>query len=114
MTSLPDFTDEMLELYFTYCSLNVVMMTVPVFVLCKRANIKSERVRRALANLTLCGFGVYMIHYSFADTLCGSGGILCILVSGSDGLSLFREEDEMGVGIGMLNYLSAFSTVRTF
>lgn len=65
MTSLPDFTDEMLELYFTYCSLNVVMMTVPVFVLCKRANIKSERVRRALANLTLCGFGVYMIHYFF-------------------------------------------------
>lgn len=29
MTSLPDFTDEMLELFFTYCSLNVVMMTIP-------------------------------------------------------------------------------------
>lgn len=131
MTSLPDFTDEMLELYFTYCSLNVVMMTIPVFVLCKRANIKSERVRRALANLTLCGFRCvydtlflyrtecgtdarYPYSHSFADTLCGSGGILCILVSGSDGLSLFREEDEMGVGIGMLNYLSAFSTARTF
>ena len=65
MTSLPDFTDEMLELFFTYCSLNVVMMTIPVFMLCKRANIRSERIKKALANLTLCGFGVYMIHYFF-------------------------------------------------
>ena len=50
MTALPDCTDEMLELFFTYCSLNVVMMTIPVFM---------------LANLTVCGFGVYMIHYFF-------------------------------------------------
>lgn len=65
MTSLPDFTDEMLELFFTYCSLNVVMMTIPIFMLCKRANVQSETVRKALANLTLCGFGIYMIHYFF-------------------------------------------------
>jgi hypothetical protein len=31
MTSLPDCTDEMLELFFTYCSLNVPMMTEPLF-----------------------------------------------------------------------------------
>lgn len=55
MTSLPDFTDEILELFFTYCSLNVVMMTIPVFMLCKRANFRSERIKKALANLTLCG-----------------------------------------------------------
>lgn len=65
MTSLPDFTDEMLELFFTYCSLNVVLMTIPVFMLCKRAKVQSETVRKALANLTLCGFGIYMIHYFF-------------------------------------------------
>ena len=65
MTALPDYTDEMLELFFTYCSLNVVMMTVPVFMLCKRIDFRSERIRKALANLTLCGFGVYMIHYFF-------------------------------------------------
>ena len=46
-------------------SLNVVMMTIPVFMLCKRANFRSERIKKALANLTLCGFGVYMIHYFF-------------------------------------------------
>ena len=65
MTALPDFTDEMLELFFTYCSLNVVMMTIPVFMLAKKVNIRSERIRKALANLTVCGFGVYMIHYFF-------------------------------------------------
>jgi len=66
MTALPGCTDEQLELFFTYCSLNVVLMTVPVFVWCKRVNIRSERIQRLLANLTLCGFGVYMIHYFFA------------------------------------------------
>ena len=65
MTSLPDYTDEMLELFFTYCSLNVALMTIPVFMLCKQIRIRSERLQRALANLTLCGFGVYMIHYFF-------------------------------------------------
>lgn len=65
MTALPDFTDEMLELFFTYCSLNVVMMTIPVFMWAKRVNIRSERVIKALSNLTLCGFGIYMIHYFF-------------------------------------------------
>ena len=63
MTALPDCTDEMLELFFTYCSLNVVMMTIPVFMLAKKVNVRSERVRKALADLTACGFGIYMIHY---------------------------------------------------
>lgn len=65
ITALPEYTDEMLELFFTYCSLNVVMMTIPVFMLAKKVNIHSERVRKALSNLTLCGFGIYMIHYFF-------------------------------------------------
>lgn len=65
ITALPEYTDEMLELFFTYCSLNVVMMTIPVFMLAKKANFRSERMRKALANLTLCGFGIYMIHYFF-------------------------------------------------
>lgn len=64
-TAIPDCTADQLELFFTYCSLNVVMMTIPVFMLCKKANFRSERIRKMLANLTLCGFGIYMIHYLF-------------------------------------------------
>ena len=63
MTGLPEYTDKMLELFFTYCSLNVVMMTAPVFMLAKKVTVRSEVVKRALANLTVCGFGIYMVHY---------------------------------------------------
>lgn len=65
ITALPEYSDEMLELFFTYCSLNVVMMTIPVFMLCKKVSFRSEGIKKALANLTLCGFGIYMIHYFF-------------------------------------------------
>ena len=65
ITALPEYTDEMLELFFTYCSLNVVMMTIPVFMLAKKVKVNSERMKKELANLTVCGFGIYMIHYFF-------------------------------------------------
>ena len=39
------------------------MMTIPIFMLAKKVNVRSERMRKALADLTVCGFGVYMIHY---------------------------------------------------
>ncbi|MCS2742853.1 acyltransferase [Bacteroides thetaiotaomicron] len=68
ITALPEYTDEMLELFFTYCSLNVVMMTIPVFMLAKKVKVNSERMKKALANLTVCGFGIYMIHYFFTGT----------------------------------------------
>lgn len=65
MTAAPDCTPEELELFFYYCSPNVVMMTIPFFMIAKKVQVKSETVRKALANLTVCGFGVYMIHYFF-------------------------------------------------
>ena len=61
ITALPEYTDEMLELFFTYCSLNVVMMTIPVFMLAKKVKVNSERMKKALANLTVCGFGIYTL-----------------------------------------------------
>lgn len=65
VTSLPEYSDEMLELFFTYCSLNVVIMTAPVFMLLKKVRIRSLSLQKALANLTLCGFGIYMVHFFF-------------------------------------------------
>lgn len=65
VTSLPEYSDEMLELFFTFCSLNVVAMTVPVFMLLKKVRVHSPVVQRVLANFTLCGFGIYMIHFFF-------------------------------------------------
>ena len=65
MTTLPEYTTAQLELFIYYCSPNVVLMTIPVFMLCKHAKVRSAGIKRLLANLTVCGFGVYMIHFLF-------------------------------------------------
>lgn len=65
MIADPLVTEEGMELFFTYCSPNVVLMTIPVFMVARYIDVKSETVRRALANLTLCGFGIYCVHYFF-------------------------------------------------
>ena len=61
--ALPEYTDELLELFFTYCSLNVAMMTVPIFMICMKVKVSSPKIQDLLANLTICGFGIYMVHY---------------------------------------------------
>ena len=59
-----------LSCFFTYNSLNVVMMTIPFFLLAKKVNVRSELVQKLLANLTICGFGVYMVHFFFTGSRC--------------------------------------------
>lgn len=59
----PSSTAEQLELFYYYLSPNVLMMAWPVFALCRHAEVRSENVQRLLANLTACGFGVYMSHF---------------------------------------------------
>ena len=61
--ALPSYSDELLELFFTYCSLNVAMMTIPVFMACLKVKVTSLKIQKLLANLTVCGFGIYMVHY---------------------------------------------------
>lgn len=65
MMGLHGCTEEMAELFWTNNSLNVILMTIPLFMACKAIRIKSGRIRMLLANLTLCGYGIYMIHYFF-------------------------------------------------
>lgn len=65
MTGISGYTEQMSELFWTTNSLNIVLMTVPLFMLCKVLPVSSERMRYLLANLTICGFGIYMIHYFF-------------------------------------------------
>ena len=61
--ALTEYTDELLELFFTYCSLNVALMTIPVFMVCLKVEVTSPKIQSLLANLTGCGFGIYMVHY---------------------------------------------------
>lgn len=63
------FTPEELELFFYYCSPNVALMTIAVFMVVKKVQIRSIAIRNLLANLTKCGFGIYMIHYFFTGPM---------------------------------------------
>lgn len=65
MTALPDATEPQVELFFTYCSPNVFLMTLPILLAVQRIKITSPALTRALANLTKCGYGIYMVHYFF-------------------------------------------------
>lgn len=65
MTAKPNVTEPEMELFFTFCSFNVVLMTMAVFLLAQKAKVSSVWMRKALGNLTKCGFGIYMVHYFF-------------------------------------------------
>ena len=63
---LPDKTPEQVELFWTYNTPNVAMMTLACFLLVFRIRITSEsKTASWLSNLTACGFGIYMIHFYF-------------------------------------------------
>ena len=39
------------------------MMTAAVFLLLQKVSVNGDKIRGVLANLTKCGFGIYMVHY---------------------------------------------------
>ena len=63
---LPEKTLEQVELFWTYNTPNVAMMTAAFFLMICRVEIDpNSRIASWLANLTACGFGMYMVHYFF-------------------------------------------------
>lgn len=59
----PNATESEMELFFTFCSPNVVLMTLSLFMLVQKVVITNQAVIKILANMTKCGFGIYMVHY---------------------------------------------------
>jgi hypothetical protein len=49
---------ELIEMFWQFCSPNVALMAIGMFLAAQRVKIHSERVQRALANITKCGFGI--------------------------------------------------------
>ncbi len=65
ITATPGASVSMVELFFTYCSPNVLFMTLPIFVFVQRIKITSPRVKTILKSLSVCTFGIWMSHYLF-------------------------------------------------
>ena len=61
--SNPNATETKMELFFTFCSPNVLLMTLATFLLLQKVVITNSTVIKVLANMTQCGFGIYMVHY---------------------------------------------------
>ena len=61
--SNPNATETEMELFFTFCSPNVLLMTLTTFLLLQKVVITNSTVIKVLANMTQCGFGIYMVHY---------------------------------------------------
>jgi len=63
MVADPKSTEEQIELFFLYCTPNVVLMTIAVFLLVQKIKITNSFWVNTFAHLTKYGFGIYMVHY---------------------------------------------------
>lgn len=61
----PSSSEQMIELFWTYCSVNVAMMTAAVFMVMQNIKIGSQRWRSWLSKVSRYGLGIYMCHYFF-------------------------------------------------
>lgn len=59
----PASTEADMKLYFTFCSPNVALMTVAVFLLLQKVKISHPVPVNFLASVTRYGFGIYIVHY---------------------------------------------------
>lgn len=78
---------ELLELFWQFCSPNVVLMALGIFLVVQRINITSPRLQSLLAATTRCSFGTYLMHYIFIGpvilllTPLGMPTPLCVVAS---------------------------------
>lgn len=63
MATDPNSSEEQIELFFLYCSPQVFMMTLAIFLLVRTFKLRSEKWRNVFSNITKCGFGIYLVHY---------------------------------------------------
>lgn len=56
---------DLIEMFWQFCSPNVVLMAIGLFLIAQRIKIRSERWQRILQSTTRCSFGAYLMHYIF-------------------------------------------------
>lgn len=81
MTANPDSTEPEVELFFLYCSPNVVMMTTAVFLMVRKVKFSSPKSVAMFANITKCGLGIYLVHYFVVGLGYGIADALSIPLS---------------------------------
>lgn len=76
MTAIPNCTEQELKLFFLYCSPNVALMAVALFLIVRKLRVQSPKVIAVLSNIAKCRLGIYMLHcfivgfgYAIVDSL---------------------------------------------
>ncbi len=75
--------EESHELFLLYCTPNVALTVWSLLIVFRKLNTAGLRTRALLANLTACGFGIYLVHYFLvgpANMLVTSMGMPTALV----------------------------------
>ena len=58
-------TDAMVELFFTFCSPNVALMSFAIFIVCQDLSFDNDKINRMMTQFSICTFGIWMCHYFF-------------------------------------------------
>ena len=64
-TAVPGQSDAMVELFFTFCSPNVALMSFAIFLVCQDVTFRSARLNHFITQFSICTFGIWMCHYFF-------------------------------------------------
>ena len=64
-TAVEGQSEAMVELFFTFCSPNVALMTFAIFLIGKDLRFENKRVNRFISQFSICTFGIWMCHYFF-------------------------------------------------
>ncbi len=68
--NIPEATEAQIELFYTYCSPNVVLLTAAMFLVLRKMHLGNfGSMRKALTSLSQCSFGIYLSHYLFLGPL---------------------------------------------
>ena len=76
-------SDAMVELFFTFCSPNVALMSFAIFIVCQDVTIRNEKISRLITQFSICTFGIWMCHYFFV-------GPVYLMVRGLDAPVLLK------------------------
>ncbi|MFI3244336.1 MAG: acyltransferase family protein [Akkermansia sp.] len=69
ITAEPTSSEAMVELFFTVCSPNALLMTIPLFLMAQKLPLRSEKLCAILRSVSICTFGIWMCHYLFVGPI---------------------------------------------
>ncbi len=65
LSGVPNQSEALVELFFTFCSPNVALMTFGVFIGLQNIKFTNTKINKAIVKVSMATFGIWMCHYLF-------------------------------------------------